>query len=95
MNADRKWLPAFKYFFQVSDEVPFPYRIRNQKHDPQVGCNQVDGRVMASGKDRYDQVLCDVLVDGSSLNRDLLAAGLAWLYKRYNDDHNRASIKFA
>ena len=39
MNSDRKWLPTIQYAFQVSDDVFFSYRIRNQEHDPQVRFN--------------------------------------------------------
>ena len=48
---------------------------------------------MVSGKDRYGRLLGDVLVDGFSVNRDLLAAGLAWHYKYFNDDPQLAALE--
>lgn len=34
-----------------------------------------------------------VLDDGTNLNRNLLAAGLAWHFKRYNDDPELAELE--
>lgn len=34
-------------------------------------------------QDRYDRLVADVLVDGSSANTELVKSGLAWAYRRY------------
>ena len=40
--------------------------------------------VMSKGKDRYGRTVGLVLVDGINVNEELLKAGLAWHYKRYD-----------
>ncbi len=43
--------------------------------------------VRSLGKDRYGRLLGEVVLsDGRSLNRELVAAGMAWHYARYSDD---------
>jgi len=43
-----------------------------------------DVTVKTHGKDRYGRTIGDVLLpDGRSLNHELVAAGLAWWYRRY------------
>ena len=37
-------------------------------------------------RDRYGRVLGEVLVDGKSVNRALLEAGMAWHYREYSKD---------
>lgn len=34
----------------------------------------------------YDRLVCDVLVDGKSINAGMVAAGFAWVDPRYNRD---------
>jgi len=44
-------------------------------------------RLVGRGEDRYDRELAEVfLPDGSSLNRELVSAGLAWWYRKYSTD---------
>lgn len=43
--------------------------------------------------DDYSRRLSDVIVDGKSLREGLLSAGLAWHYKKYNDDENLAQLE--
>jgi endonuclease YncB( thermonuclease family) len=43
--------------------------------------------------DRYGQTIADVIIDGKSLNHALVAAGLAWHYKRYSDDAELAQAE--
>ena len=46
------------------------------------------------GKDRYGRTLADVVLpDGRVLNRELVAAGLAWHYTRYSDDRALAKLE--
>ena len=43
--------------------------------------------VKGRGKDRYGRLLAEVVLpDGRVLNRELVAAGMAWHYARYSDD---------
>jgi micrococcal nuclease len=43
--------------------------------------------VLVNGKDRYDRILgYSYLEDGRELSREMLRAGLAWHFKRYNQD---------
>lgn len=44
-------------------------------------------RLELRGKDQYDRDLAEVfLPDGRSLNRELVAAGCAWWFRRYSQD---------
>jgi endonuclease YncB( thermonuclease family) len=43
--------------------------------------------------DRYGRTIADVIIDGENLNRALVAAGLAWHYKRYSDDEALAQAE--
>ena len=43
-------------------------------------------KLKRQGKDRYDRVLADVIIDGQSLTQALLQAGLAWHLPRYSND---------
>lgn len=46
------------------------------------------------GKDRYGRVLGEVvLADGRVLNRELVAAGMAWHYTRYSKDEKLARLE--
>lgn len=46
------------------------------------------------GKDRYGRVLGEVvLADGRVLNRELVAAGMAWHYTRYSKDETLADLE--
>lgn len=49
--------------------------------------------VKVSGVDRYGRYLGEVFVDGRSLNRELLKAGLAWHYKQYSKDATLAALE--
>ena len=42
--------------------------------------------IMPVDKDRYGRTVAWVFVDGVSLNKELLKAGIAWHYKRYSKD---------
>lgn len=51
-------------------------------------------RLAGKGKDRYHRELAEVfLPDGRSLNRELVAAGLAWWYRRYSTDRGLESLE--
>lgn len=50
--------------------------------------------VRPRGKDRYARVLAEVVLpDGRTLNRELVAAGMAWHYARYSDDETLAKLE--
>ena len=50
--------------------------------------------VRGHGKDRYGRLLGEVVLpDGRSLNRELVAAGMAWHYARYSDDETLAKAE--
>lgn len=51
--------------------------------------------VKVTGKGRYGRLLGDVLVKDKSVNRALLAAGLAWHYRYYNKDKTLAALEKA
>lgn len=42
--------------------------------------------VESRGRDRYGRILGEVLLEGISLNRTLVASGYAWAYRRYLED---------
>ena len=42
--------------------------------------------VTSHGQDRYDRTLGLVVVDGQVVNREMVAAGYAWVYRQYTDD---------
>lgn len=51
-------------------------------------------RLDRHGEDRYDRTIGELmLVDGTSVNRVLVAEGLAWHYKRYSKDAELASLE--
>ena len=42
--------------------------------------------VTSHGLDRYGRTLGLVMVDGQAVNREMVAAGYAWVYRQYTDD---------
>lgn len=52
-------------------------------------------RVKVSGMDRYGRYLGEVFVGGKSLNRAILAAGLAWWYRQYSKDESLGALEAA
>ena len=49
--------------------------------------------VRVSGIDRYGRYLGEVFVGGHSLNRAIVAAGLAWQYRQYSKDPVLAALE--
>src|SRR5262249_19157685 len=50
--------------------------------------------VCVMDRDRYDRLVADVMLpDGRSLNRELVAAGLAWWYRRYSSDQSIGALE--
>jgi endonuclease YncB( thermonuclease family) len=43
-------------------------------------------RVVAVTVDRYGRIVGRVYVDGIDVNRELVAGGFAWVYRRYSND---------
>ncbi len=53
-----------------------------------------DVTVEPHGTDRYGRTIADVrLPDGHVLNRELVAAGMAWHYARFSDDDALAALE--
>ena len=51
-------------------------------------------RLVGKGRDRYDRELAEVLLpDGRSLNRELVAAGFAWWYRKYSTDRSLETLE--
>ena len=51
--------------------------------------------IVDHGEDRYGRTIGDVMIDRASLNFALVAAGLAWHYKKYSDDESLAAAENA
>jgi hypothetical protein len=52
--------------------------------------------IKANGKDRYDRTLAHVILPGGKeLNRELVASGLAWWYRKYSDDESLGKLEAA
>jgi endonuclease YncB( thermonuclease family) len=51
--------------------------------------------VIVRDTDRYGRFVGDVLVDGKSVNAELVAVGLAWHYAAYSKDASLASLEKA
>lgn len=49
--------------------------------------------VETTGRDRYGRILGKVSLDGQDVNLAMVAAGLAWHYKRYSDDAELAAAE--
>ncbi len=50
--------------------------------------------VQALDRDRYGRTVAEVLLpDGRSLNRELVRAGLAWMYRRYTNDQSLSDLE--
>jgi endonuclease YncB( thermonuclease family) len=53
-----------------------------------------DVTIKAAGKDKYGRTLGEViLLDGRSLNKELLSNGLAWWYREYSSDPELARLE--
>lgn len=50
-------------------------------------------KVVQSGIDRYDRVLAFIFIGDVCLNEELLKQGMAWHYKRYNQDPELAQLE--
>ncbi|QYF96141.1 thermonuclease family protein [Massilia sp. PAMC28688] len=47
------------------------------------------------GRDRYGRSLCKVAVNGLDVNREQIARGMAWMYRRYARDANYSDAEMA
>lgn len=56
-------------------------------------CMKRNVELVGDETDQYGRRLADVLVDGQSLRKALLSAGLAWHYKKLNDDPELAMLE--
>jgi micrococcal nuclease len=39
-----------------------------------------------TGRDRYNRAICKIKVGGLDVNKELVAKGMAWMYRRYTND---------
>ena len=54
----------------------------------------VESSVVGRGRDDYDRELAEVfLPDGRSLNRELVAAGFAWWFRRHSTDRGLEALE--
>ena len=49
--------------------------------------------VRINGVDRYGRHLGEVFVEGKSLNKEIVKAGLAWHYKQYSKDRELSALE--
>ena len=56
-------------------------------------CFGKEVHVFVSGQDRYKRDLAFVLVGEKNINQELLSAGLAWHFKRYNKDKELSALE--
>ncbi|MDX1442404.1 MAG: thermonuclease family protein [Gammaproteobacteria bacterium] len=47
-----------------------------------------DITLRTDGRDRYGRLIGDLLLDGKSMNAEMVRAGYAWVYRRYMKDEN-------
>lgn len=57
-------------------------------------CYAKQVKVAQTGIDNYGRILAFIYVDGVCVNEELLKQGLAWHYKKYNNDENLAQIEW-
>ena len=62
---------------------PFGTRAKQALSDLAYG---KQARVVEVTKDRYGRIVGRVYVDGIDVNRELVAQGYAWVYRKYSDD---------
>lgn len=51
--------------------------------------------IEVTGLDRYGRSICKVFVNGVDVNREQLARGFAWMYRRYTVDASYAAAELA
>ena len=56
-------------------------------------CFQKQVRIETTGKDRYGRTLAFVYVGNTCINKELLKAGMAWHFKKYNSNSELARIE--
>lgn len=67
------------------------YKVSKQYLSGQVSGRTV--RVMFSGRDRYGRILGIAFLDTININERLLAAGMAWHFKRYDNHPGWAKLE--
>lgn len=56
-------------------------------------CFQKQVRIVTTGKDRYGRTLAFVYVGNTCINRELLKAGMAWHFKKYNSNSELGKLE--
>src|SRR5262245_23330677 len=49
--------------------------------------------IHSTGNDKYGRLIARVIVDGKDVSEQLLMAGLAWHFKKYNKDRHLAELE--
>jgi micrococcal nuclease len=58
-------------------------------------CFQKQVRIETTGKDRYGRTLAFVYVGNTCINKELLKAGMAWHFKKYNSNSELGRLENA
>ena len=56
-------------------------------------CFQKQVRIVTTGKDRYGRTLAFVYVGNTCINKELLKAGMAWHFKKYNSSSELGKLE--
>lgn len=62
-----------------------PFGTRAKQHLSALAYRR-SATVQETGRDRYGRTIGAVLIDGQNVNRAMVAAGMAWAYRRYLTD---------
>jgi len=71
---------------------PFGNRAKQALSDLTFG---IEARVIEVTKDRYGRIVGRVYADGIDVNRELVAQGFAWVFRRYSNDAELLELEAA
>ena len=74
-------------------EMGQPYGQRTKQFTADLVAGKVIN-IWGTGTDRYGRTVCFVFVGDRNLNKELMATGLAWHYKKYSRDPELARLEF-
>ena len=64
------------------------------KQGTSILCFNKQVKIVPSGKDKYGRTIGFVFIDEICINEELLKLGLAWHYKKFNQDENLAQLEW-